>query len=823
MVSLALLAFAAGVLLLQLQPDLPAAPWLWSAPLCAALVGVAARLCPPGAARMRMLRVAALPLACLAGFAWAAALAHPRLAERLSPALEGRDIEVTGVVSSLPAVGARSVRFEFEIESAGPDGETLPRKVLLTWYRASRWSSPQTSSPQTPSPQVPSEWSFLDEAAAVLDDRARVHPGERWRFTVRLRRPRGNLNPHGFDYEAWLLERGIGATGYVRGGFARERAGQPRGEPGMLGRRDSASDRLEQVREAIRDRFRRVLGPETTAGILAALAVGDQRAIAAEEWRLFARTGVTHLMSISGLHVTLVSGMFAWLVGAGWRRVPRLALALPARKAAAAAAILAASGYTLLAGFAVPAQRTLYMVTIVALALWFGRVASPARVLALALGVVLAIDPWAVLAPGFWLSFGAVALIFHVSAGWSGTEPRAFQWLRIQWAITVGLAPAVMFLFAQVSLIGPLANAVAIPLVSALITPLALVAAVLPIDWLLQLADWLMRLLLAFLEWCSALPMAVWQRHVPPLWALLLALAGVAWMLLPRGVPSRWAGAVLLLPAFALPPPAPAHGESWITVLDVGQGLAVLVRTANHALLYDAGPMLGPDASSGERTVLPYLRSSGVMRLDMMIVTHNDTDHTGGAAAVLGSAQVAAFRSSLPDEHPLAAVAPGARPCERGERWEWDGVQFAILHPEASDHRAGARRNNLSCVLAVRTAGAAMLLTGDIERAAETLLLARLPEDALRAEVLLVPHHGSRTSSSAEFLAAVAPRIAVAAAGYRSRFGHPNREVLERYRAAGATLRRTDLEGAISVRLTPQGASAHGEREARPRYWRAGR
>ena len=762
--SLVILAFAAGVVVLQLQPALPSPAWLWTMPFLGALP--------------LWRREAAVPVAFAIGFLWAAAFAQVRLADRLAPALEGRDLEVVGVVASLPASGERSVRFELDVESAEVP---LPRKLLLSWYRSALYE---------------------DDPATLAET---VHPGERWRFSVRLKRPHGNFNPHGFDYEGWLLERGIGATGYVR----------PRTPPLRLGLRNSLADRIEQVREAVRDRFRESLGETPAAGILAALAVGDQRSISNEEWRLFSRTGVTHLMSISGLHVTLVSGLFAWLAGALWRRVPFLALRLPARKAAALAAIAAALGYTLLAGFAVPAQRTFWMVTVVALALWSGRTAAPARTLALALGAVLALDPWAVLAPGFWLSFGAVALIFYVAVE---REPRPVQWLRVQWAITVGLAPAALFLFAQVSVVGPLANAVAIPLVSVVITPLALAAAALPLDAPIALAAWLVELLLQFLEWCASLPAAVWQQHAPPLWSTLAALAGVAWLLAPRGVPWRASGLALMVPALALPPPAPPPGEAWITTLDVGQGLAVVVRTANRTLLYDAGPQFGADSDSGERLVAPYLRAEGVTRLDAMIVTHNGMDHVGGAASVIGNFEVDEFRSSLAQGHPLHALVPSPRRCRRGERWRWDGVDFALLHPAAGDPPA-RKANDASCVLRVSAGAGAMLLTGDIERISEEILVSF---GDVRAEVLLVPHHGSRTSSSAGFLAAVRPAIAVVPAGYRNRFGHPHPEVLARYAALGAEILRTDLDGAVTVRLSASGASALAERQRRRRYWDPG-
>lgn len=784
MMTAAILAFAAGVLVLQHQATLPAALWLALLPACLAA----------GAWRRALL----LPCAFAAGFLWAGAAAHQRLADRLAPELEGRDLEITGVVAGLPSEAGRMLRFDLDVESVGRPGERntgVPTTLRLAWHRAGPWGAGE-------------------EAPASIEQAVSLHPGERWRMTVRLRRPHGHANPAGFDYEAWLLERGIGATGYVR----------PDPAPERLGERSAILDRIERAREAVRDRFLRVLGSTPAAGVLAALAVGDQRAIANEEWRLFQRTGVTHLMSISGLHVTLVSSLVAWLVAALWKRTPgvspALCLRLPARKAAAAAAVLAALGYTLLAGFAVPAQRTFYMVAVVAAAFWVGRIVAPWRTLSLALGAVLAADPWAVLAPGFWLSFGAVALIFYVATGWASPEGRLAQWARIQWAITVGLAPAALLLFGQVSIVGPLANAVAIPLVSALVTPLALVAAILPVDALLALAAWFVEWLLEFLEWCGSLPIAVIERPVPPLWSVLLALAGIAWLLAPRGIPWRVSGLALLLPAFSLSAPAPSPGQVWITTLDVGQGLAVLVRTATRSLLYDAGPAYGTDADSGGRVILPLLRAEGVVRLDTLIITHRDLDHLGGAQTILDSMEVSELVTSLAPDDPLHALAVFPRRCARSGGWEWDGVRFELLHPTAGDYAVRRRTNDLSCVLRVGAGAHAMLLAGDIQSAAEAQLLAREPASALHADVLLVPHHGSRTSSSGAFVDAVSPRWAVVAAGYRSRFGHPDARVLDRYRARGANVLRTDLDGAISVQLDASGVHVESERARRPRYWR---
>jgi competence protein ComEC len=758
--TLAAAAFAAGAAALQWQAALPAWGWVWLLPLFTLGIFVDRRF--------------SFICAFAVGFLWASACAHLRMADWLAPELEGRDLDVVGVVSSLPARMERGLRFEFELESA-PNGERLPKKILLSWYRSA---------------------SFSEEQPALLE--REVHPGERWLLTVRLRRPHGNVNPHGFDYEAWLLERGIGATGYVR----------QKGAQRLVGSRAGFFDWIEKAREAVRDRFEKQLGATPAAGILVALAVGDQRAISAEEWRLFGRTGVTHLMSISGLHVTLISGLAAWLLAAAWRRLPQAALRLPARKAAALAAIIAALVYTLLAGFAVPAQRTFYMVTVVALALWSGRIASPVRTLALALAVVVAADHWAPLSPGLWLSFGAVGLIFFVS---EKNQSYLVQWARMQWAITVGLAPAALLLFGQVSVAGPLANAIAIPLVSVVVTPLALAAAVLPAREILDLAAWLVEWLLQFLEWCAALPGALWEQHVPPPWSVAAALAGVAWLLAPRGVPWRASGLALMAPAFLLQPAAPAAGSAWITVLDVGQGMAVTVRTANRTLLYDAGPAFGAGADSGGRIVVPVLRAAGVSSIDAIVLSHEDLDHTGGALSVLETFEVGALHTSLPAAHPLHTLA-AARRCAAGQAWDWDGVRFEFLHPDGALYK----RNDGSCVLRVSNAAGAILLTGDIERLAEETLLKKAVH--MRADILLAPHHGSRTSSSAPFIAAVAPRWAVVTAGYRNRFGHPSAEVLERYRDAGVRVARTDLDGAVSISLDKE-INLATERARRGRYW----
>lgn len=774
------LAFAAGIWLLQQQAVLPSIGWLAGLGT-GALVLLGWRKKSALAER----RLLALPLlvagAAFLGFAWAGIFAQLRLADELPAALEGRDIELSGVVASLPQALERGVRFEFDVEQAVAG---VPSHISLAWYRG------RDDADDEASPQVP------------------VRAGERWRFTVRLKRPHGNLNPYGFDYEAWLFERGIRATGYVRPQSAARIEAQV-WRPGYA---------VEMLREAIRDRFRAVLPEAPYAGILIALAVGDQHAIDPGLWQSFSRTGITHLMSISGLHVTMLAGLAYALVNWLWRRSARLPLRLPAQHAAAVGGFLAAFGYCLLAGFAVPAQRTLYMLGVVVVARLSARELAGSRVLPLALLLVLLLDPWAVLAAGFWLSFGAVALLFHIGSGRLGPVHWLTEWGRAQWAVTLGMLPALLALFQQFSLVSPLANALAIPLVSFVITPLALLGTLPLLDPLLSLAHFFTAWLMRFIDWLAGLPLAMWQQAAPPAWAVLLALAGGLWLLLPRGFPSRWLGVLAFLPLLTVLPPRPATGNAAITVLDVGQGLAIHVQTAGHDLLFDAGPAFSADADSGNRIIAPYLRAMGVRGLDVMVISHADKDHEGGAASVLAALPVALLKNSLPFEHALSAQPVLHELCRDGDAWNWDGVAFKMLHPGAEP--VSRKSNDLSCVLRITAGGKSMLLTSDIEAVSEQSLLAG-QRPALAAEVMTVPHHGSKTSSTPGFIAAVAARDVIFPIGYRNRFGHPKEEVVVRYLESGARLHRTDTDGAVGVSLAAAGIAFRHERVERRRYWHA--
>jgi len=767
----AALAFALGVWWLQQATVLPAPTFAALGALAGAGLWLAGR-------RRRILAIGG---ALLLGWAWAAGWGHWRLAAALPAEWEGRDVEVVGVVADLPQRFERGVRFVFAIEeTAAP----LPRRIALSWYR-----------------QFEAAEEEGDEEAAPPGALPMPRAGERWRLVVRLKRPHGDRNPHGFDYEGWLFERGIRATGYVRKSALTARWDAAGGPAGAVGR----------LREATRARIERALPERPYAGILAALALGDQQAISPELWRLFAATGITHLMSISGLHVTMVGGLFVWLVSWLWRRSARLPLVWPAQKAAAVAGFAGAFAYALLAGFGVPAQRTLYMLGVVVAALLSGRSLAAPQVLGAALLLVLLLDPWAVLAAGFWLSFGAVALLFYVGGG--AREGHWFGgWLRAQWAMTLGLLPLLLALFQQFSLVSPFANALAIPLVSLAVTPLALVGCLPGFAWALDIAHGLLVPLMDVLHWFAAWPGAVWQQHAPPPWAVPLALLGATWLLLPRGFPARWLGLVLFLPLFLIPPARPAPGEMTLTVLDVGQGQAVHVQTATRDLMFDAGPDFSGTADAGSRILVPYLRAAGVQHLDRLIVSHADRDHAGGAASLLAAVPVGDTLSSL-----QKSVLAG-RWCVDGERWEWDGVRFSILHPAPQDYDRKLPSNAMSCVLKIESAHGTVLIPGDVEGRAEAELLARYAGD-LRADILVAPHHGGRRTSTPEFIAAVGAREVLFPVGYRNRFGHPHADVLARYAASGARIHRSDADGAVRIALAGTTAEIRREREAARRYW----
>lgn len=744
------------------------------------------------------------------GFVWAALFAHHYLRQELAPEWEGRDITVIGTIDSLPSYFETGARFNFAVEKVVQQGGAspcIPKRLALAWYR----NGDDGQAPQSG-----------------------LTAGARWQLTVRLKRPHGSANPAAFDYEAWLLERNLRATGYVRGDLGAS-SGNRQLQPFVF----TPGNLVQRLRGRLRARILDALPEHRYAGVLVALAIGDQRAIDQSDWEIFNRTGISHLVAISGLHITMVAGLFAAAVAALWRRSfftnAALPLLLPTPKVAALSGALAALGYVLLAGFGIPAQRTLYMLLVLALALWSGRIASVSHVLCSALAVVLLIDPWAVLWPGFWLSFCAVGVILYSSVGrrtGDGDNSRlAAGWRSLrtagatQYAVTIGLLPMTVLLFGRVSLISPLANAVAIPLIGLVVTPLTLAASALPAPlsgWLWRAAHALVEQLATLLGWLSALPFAVWQTPAPQAWTAALALISTAWLLAPRGWPLRWLALTGWLPLLLDQGSRPPAGEMWVTALDVGQGMAVLVETAGQRLLYDSGPYYSPGSDAGNRIIVPYLKARGITALDALVISHVHNDHAGGALSVMDAVKVGAVYSSLPPQHSIVRAAADHQSCHAGQVWQWGGVKFEMLYPEIEQYQASAAQQKskphmVSCTLKISQGKHAILLPGDIEAAQEQQLVARYGGD-LRSTVLLAPHHGSGTSSSAAFLQEVDPEIVLFQAGYRNRFHHPKQQVVERYQEGGVAGFRNDEGGAILLKFGDS-VAVDAYRNQHRRYW----
>ncbi len=704
------------------------------------------------------------------GVVWATFRAGLILDDNLASALEGQDLTLVGHVADIPEEAEYGFRFRFDIDEArnGDDIVRVPSRVLLN-------SSLEGFTPRA---------------------------GERWRLCARLSRPHGYQNPGGFDYEGHLFRNRIRARGYVRADYAPQRVES-----------NSFAYVIDRFRQQLGERIVALVPQSPMTGFVVALANGDERRVNDAQWRVLRATGTVHLVAISGLHISLIGGIAFFLGRFLWALPGVTVQRCAAPVVGAMAALIAATGYAALAGFVVPTQRALIMLTVAMAGILLRRRFLPSQLLAAAMMAVLIYDPLSAIAPGFWLSFGAVAILLFVASAEDQSWWRRFGYLQL--AVALGMLPLLLALFGQISLISPLANMIAIPAFDMVAVPLTLagiaslavssdMAAV-----FFKLAAWVLEQLWPLLEWLGDLPHARWTQHAPPAWALACAVVGVAVLLAPRGWPARWVGVLWLAPLFCIPPPVPTMGQVWFTLLDVGQGLSIVVRTAQHVLVFDTGPRLSDSFNTGDVVVVPYLRTNGLSRVDMLVISHADNDHRGGAESVLREMTVNRVLSS---EQGLAFAS---EPCRRGMRWQWDGVEFEMLHPAPEEH---SKRNNLSCVLMVRSRYGNILLPADIEKPAERELLARF-EMELKADILVAPHHGSKTSSHPQFIAAVNPTYVLFPVGYRNRFHHPHPSVVERYEGAGARRLDSASAGAIELHLDEQGIHAAAYRETHRRYW----
>ncbi len=722
-------------------------------------------------------------VACIAllGFCWAGLNAGHVLHSQWPHGGAKREVIVRGTVEGLPEPEVRRTRFQFVVDDArGLDGKTpIPElrgeRLQLAWYD--------------------------DHAATAPGPRTQLHAGARWQFQVMLKAPRGLRNPGGFDSEEYALAQRIAAVGYLREVQAARQLAPARG--------------IDAWREAMSAHIAREARPQS-ARFIRALTVGDTSALDDEDWRVLRAAGLTHLIAISGSHVGLVGGFLALLVALAWRVFPRLGKWLPRPVAAAIAALCGSLAYGAMAGFSLPTVRTLLMIAALALACMFRRGLRIADGLALALIAVLLFDPLSVLQPGFWLSFAGVAwLAWCLPERGAGRVVR--ELLAAQWVATLGLLPLTVLLFGQASLLGPLANLVAVPWWSLVVVPLSLFGTAFDAlhagfgAWAWKLAGLCFEPSWSLFAWLAQRRAALIWLPEPAGFALPLALAGAFWLLLPRGVPGKPFAALLWLPLLWPDLHAPKNGEAQLQVIDVGQGLSVLVRTANHALLYDTGPAVADGFDAGERAVVPSLHALGVEALDRIVVIHGDNDHAGGLASVRAAIPVHDVLTS----HGAPVAANGD--CMAGAAWEWDGVRFRFLHPPRDYPYLD---NESSCVLRIESAHGAALLTGDIGQVIERELL-HDDAAALRAEVVLVPHHGSDASSDPGFIAATGARLALVSSGHGNRFGHPRADVVQRWQATGAEVLDTARSGAITVWLDAGGPVVRERRRAFPRGWDA--
>ena len=736
-----MLGLAAGLLALRYLPALPSTGWLLS------LLVVGLLLIFRSSSVRRPLGLFLL------GLSWACLQAQWALNDRLPAALDGRTLWVEGRVVGLPQHSDTAVRFE--LQGAHSRHATLPATIRLSWY-----GGPP------------------------------VNSGERWRLAVTLKRPKGLLNPQGFDYEAWLLAQRIGATGTVKDGQL-----------------------LVTASHAWRDGLRqRLLRSDANgrAPWLAALVMGDGSGLSQDDWKLLQATGTVHLLVISGQHIGLFAGMIYGLIAllARYGLWPR---ALPWLPWACGLAFVGATGYGLLAGFEVPVQRACVMLGLVLIwRLRFRHLGAWLPFL-LAFNAVLIFEPLASLRPGFWLSFCAVGVLVFTFGARLGAWSWQSAWVRPQGLIALGLFPMLWILGLPISLSGPLANLVAVPWISLVVLPTALLGTLLlPVPWLGDSLLWLSGGLLDWLVQGLALLAGYFSTWLPGevsigVWALVVV--GVLILLLPAGVVLRPLGWPLVLLAVFAPREQIPHGQVEVLQLDVGQGQAIVLRTRHHAMLYDAGPKVR-NFDQGERVVVPVLRALGVGKLDMMLISHADSDHAGGALAVQQAVSVAQVLSG---DAPGLPEALRGQPCVSGEGWEWDGVKFSLWQWSGATDS-----NQKSCVLQVEANNERLLLTGDIDAQAERALL--LSPLAVPTQWLQAPHHGSRSSSSMVFLKALAPATVLISRGHGNSFGHPHPQVMARYQALGMRVLDSAEQGAVRFRLGAFG-EAQSLRDQR-RFWR---
>jgi len=763
-----------GIISLQQFRHLPNVHWAW--------LFVLAFLLPW---RQPMFRTFA---AAIIGFCWATVFSTWRLDNRLEESFEVQQIRIQGRVVGLPVTRSDHIQFylrPFSMQVVHGSGSAvalskLPGKIKLSWY----------------------QFSDKLQAGEIID------------VKVKLKRPNGFMNSGGFDYETWLFTRGVDAVGYVQ-----KRYPQPDNSH-VIALRLTVSEVVDTWRQRLLNKLQNCVDDLPNAGLIIALVLGERFAVTGEQWRLFQNSGTNHLLAISGLHIGFVAAMVFFISRRLWSCLA-LANNIPAQRAAALPALLAALTYAALAGFSIPTQRALIMVLLLLIAHWRRSATASSHSLACAAVVVLVINPLSVLDAGFWLSFIAVASLMYSLSPQRRQQSIYRRWVVPQLAVFFGLGWFILKQYGQLPLLSPVANIVAIPWVSFVTVPLCLVAA--PLLWLapalarglLYLADASLSLLQHFLTWLDRLQWQLQIFSIEAVWPWLFALLGVLLLMLPNRMPLRLLALGLCAPLFFTAREEPATGQFTVTFLDVGQGLAIMVATRQHLLLYDSGPRYSKNFDAANAVILPWLRHSGYTRLDKLILSHHDSDHIGATLTLVKNYTVDQISTTWLEKYQVTTNS-----CQENQHWNWDGVDFTVLHP-AADFPGGESDNNHSCVIKISNDKQRVLLTGDIERKVEQSLIQRYPGEELKSDVLLVPHHGSKSSSSPEFIDKVSPRWAIASTGYRNRFGFPKSEIVERYLQRGIAFLSTSHYGALTFLFDgvtePQLRQAY--RVDKSRYW----
>ena len=707
----------------------------------------------------------------LLGFLWAFVFASTRLLPALDPLLEGEDLHIAGEVVEINKKLSNFSSFVFQTDQSSDSepAKRLPKKINLSWYYPAQ----------------------------------EVDAGQHCRFQVRLKRHWSFANPGSVDREKLMFLKGIGARGYVR-------AGQCRGlnPHGMQ----------KSVRLRLIDQFQRQANKYAHSGLMQALSFGVRDDIENSQWEVLRATGTSHLLAISGLHLSAICLVVFLITTSLAKCSATICARIPAQCVGAVFAMMATVMYAYLAGFSVPTQRALIMVFVALGAILLRKPVVQFSLLATALLAVLLWNPLTVLSASFWMSFSAVLFIFVILKSSLGCS-KITKLIRIQILLAVALLPVSMWFFSQGSLIAPIVNLLAVPYVSFLLLPVLLLGKLLFLmgveasHYMFIATDYLLAGLQWWLQICTEVPFAAVQFH-PTIYGVILFELGLLLLIQPRGIPVRLLSMVFIAALFFMRDDALTEDQLRVTMLDVGQGSAVVVETKNHALVYDTGPKYASGFNTGTAVVLPYLKTRNIKRVDRLVVSHNDNDHAGGAQSLLEAGIVKNLMISN-DKHKFSADV--VEYCKKGDEWDWDGVNFRILHPPKYWQSSS---NNRSCVVQITHSAGTILLVGDIEETVERRLIAEYG-DKLRSLLLLVPHHGSSSSSSRRFLARVRPQTAVFSVGYRNRYGFPHANITARYQSIGAELVDTIREGAVTF-IFDSRQGMHREVGYRPssrRYW----